>query len=97
VFVKGDKIAASDCGAGFVHIGFRPSQIVALFGRAFGNALVDKLARRLFDQSPAVTWVLHHASSSGVSVIAMLYHKAPVLTGESRLTYYVISAQKKRV
>jgi hypothetical protein len=51
VFLKGNDIAARDGGEGFVYIGFRPCHIVALIGRAFGNALVNELARRLFDRS----------------------------------------------
>ena len=49
VFLKGDKLATCDGGPRFVYIGFRPREIVTFLGRAFGDPLVNKLARRRFD------------------------------------------------
>src|SRR5262249_37088077 len=39
-------------GAGLVHIGFRPCEVIAFFGRAFSNTLVNELTRRSLKPQP---------------------------------------------
>ena len=51
VLLEGDKLAARDGGARFVHVRLGPCQIVAFLSGALGNALVDKLTRRRFDRN----------------------------------------------
>ena len=58
MLVKGDKFATLKGGKRLVDQGLRPCQIVTLFQFALGNALVDKLSRRLFNRGkiPVATW-----------------------------------------
>ena len=46
VLIERKHVATRDCGTGFVDVGLGSCQIIALFGGAFRNALVDELTRR---------------------------------------------------
>ena len=49
VLLKGNDLTPLDLRQSFIHEGFRPGQIVFL-DRAFDDALINELARRLLDR-----------------------------------------------